>query len=277
MQITKIQEHLGAEITGIDLRQPMHPPAVQMLHDAIVENIAVVVRDQQFEPEEFLEAASRLGKPMPQQYMRFAIDGNPLLNAVCNQDKDDSGKRVNRGESWHTDHPNHEIPPKFTSLYCVAIPDRGGNTEVANTRAAFEALPEETKARIRDLKTANVFEGSAAPQKSSYAGGAMAEKKPKPVIQPLIRTNADNGTQALYFSRNKCDHVVGMDPESTQELLNSLLEQAIKPEFVYSHKWRPGDMLVWDNRSAMHQGRLDCPEDQLRLFYRVLIEGERPF
>ena len=276
MQITKLKEHIGAEVTGIDLRQPLNPAARDALHAAIVEHIALVIRDQRFEPADFLAAASRFGKPMVQQHQRFAIDGNPLLNEVCNQHKDQHGKRLNRGESWHTDHPNHRIPPKFTTLYCVAIPDRGGNTEVVNMRAGYESLPADIKDRIRHLKTANVFEGSATRHKTAHAGLVQSERKPDPVVQPLVRTNPDNGTQALYFSRTKCENIVGMAPQPSQDLLEDLVARALKPEFIYSHKWRPGDMLIWDNRSAMHQGVLDCPEDQLRRFYRVLIEGELP-
>jgi taurine dioxygenase len=213
---------------------------------------------------------------MPQQHLKFSIDGNPLLNEVCNQHKDHCGKRLNRGESWHTDHPNHRIPPKFTTLYCVTIPDRGGNTEVVNMRAGYEALPDDIKIRIRDMKSANVFQGSATRHKTAHAGLAQAERQPEPIVQPLVRTNPDNGTQALYFSRTKCENIIGMDPESTQVLLEDLVKRAIRPKFIYSHKWTPGDMLIWDNRAAMHQGVLDCPEDQVRQFYRVLIEGELP-
>ncbi len=276
MQITKLSEHIGAEVAGIDLNQPLHPAAIEMLHAAVVENVALVIRDQTFEPLQFLDAASHFGKPMPQQYLKFAIDGNPLLNEISNQHRDQYGKRLNRGESWHTDHPNHRIPPKFTTLYCLAIPDRGGNTEVVSMRAGYESLPDDIKTRIRDMKSAHVIQGSATRHKTAHASLAQSERQPDPVIQPLVRTNPDNGTQSLYFSRTKCENIVGMSPEDTQELLEDLVARALKSEFVYSHKWTPGDMLIWDNRSAMHQGVLDCPEDQLRHFYRVLIAGELP-
>jgi taurine dioxygenase len=276
MQVTKLKEHIGAEVTGIDLRQPMDEFTRKRLYSAVVENIALVIRDQQFTPENFLAAATLFGKPMQQHHTDFALPGIPLVNEISNQHKEKDGSRVNHGESWHTDHPNHVIPPKFTTLYGVSIPDRGGDTEILNTRAAYESLPAELKTRIRGMKTANVYQGSATRYAFSYAAKAQAARKPEPVVQPLVRTNPDNETQAIYFSTTKCENIIGMSPQETQVLLAELLERALKPEFIYQHKWRKGDMLIWDNRSAMHQGVIDCEPSQVRLLYRVIIEGELP-
>lgn len=276
MQVTRLQEHIGAEVTGMDLRLPMDESVRKQLNAAVVEHVALVIRDQQFTPEQFLAAATLFGKPMPQHHTDFALPGLPLVNEISNQHKEQDGSRVNHGETWHTDHPNHVIPPKYTTLYGVSIPDRGGDTEVLNTRAAFESLPEEMKKRIRGMKTANVYQGSATRHPFSYAAKAQATRKPDPVVQPLVRTNPENETQALYFSTTKCENIIGMTPDETQGLLADLLERALKPEFIYQHKWRKGDMLIWDNRSAMHQGVIDCDPKQVRQLLRVIIEGELP-
>jgi taurine dioxygenase len=276
MEITKLQDNIGAEVTGVDLREPLDMETRQVIYDAVPEHIAVVIRDQDFTPDEFLEATELFGEAMQQHHTEFALQSSPLVNEISNQHKDKNGKRVNHGETWHTDHPNHAIPPKFTTLYGVAVPSIGGDTEVLNTRAGFALLPDDIKARIRDFKTANVYQGSATRHRFAYAGSAQAERQPDPVVQPLVRTNGDNGTQALYFSTTKCENILGMTPEDSQDLLEDLLARIAKPELIYKHKWRKGDMLIWDNRSAMHQGVIDCPPEQVRLLYRIIIEGEAP-
>jgi taurine dioxygenase len=236
MQINKLQEHIGAEIIGVDLREPLDMATRQAIYDAVVEHIAVVIRDQQFTAEDFLEAAEMFGEPMPQHHTEFALPGNPLVNAISNQHKDKNGKRVNHGEAWHTDHPNHEIPPKFTTLYGVSVPSTGGDTEVLNTRLGYARLPDELKARIRPMQTANVFQGSATKHRFAYAGSAQAERQPDPVVQPLVRTNGDDGSQAVYFSITKCENIVGMTPEATQDVLEDLLARMTsQPDLVYKH------------------------------------------
>jgi taurine dioxygenase len=95
-------------------------------------------------------------------------------------------------------------------------------------------------------------------------------------LQPLVRTNGDNGTKALYFHANKTENIVGLGPQESQDLLNELMDRAIRDEFIYSHTWRLGDMLLWDNRSSMHNVTFDYDQNQHRELYRALVKGELP-
>ena len=97
------------------------------------------------------------------------------------------------------------------------------------------------------------------------------------MLQPLVRTNPDNGTKALYFHPVKTENIVGMSAAESQALLNDLLERSVRDEFTYRHRWRKGDMLIWDNRAAMHRAHFDYDPEQHRLLYRVLVRGEVPF
>ncbi len=276
MKITKISEYIGAEVTGIDLTKPVDADTRRRLNEAVVENIALVIRDQHLAPEQFLAAASLFGEPMEQHFTQYAVPGHPLVHKVSNRHTDKTGTPVKNGASWHTDHTNHVRPPKNTCLYAVSLPDSGGGTSVVNMRAAYEALPEATKKRISGMKTVNVFKGSASGGTGTSAE-AQAALKPVPILQPLVRTNPDNGTKALYFHPVKTENIVGMTPEDTQDFLDELLKQAIRPEFTYNHKWRLGDIFLWDNRSALHKANFDYDPSQHRLLYRVLIEGEVPY
>ena len=276
MKVTPLSEHIGAAVTGIDLREPVDEETRRQLNAAVVQHVALVVRDQDFTPEQYLAAVSLFGEPMEQHFTQYALPGCPLVHEVSNRHTDKSGKRVKHGAGWHTDHTNHVRPPKYTSLYAVALPSSGGDTAVVNMRAGYEALPEATRRKIRDLKTVNVFQGSASATYSGQSADAQAERKPEPVLQPLVRTNPENGTQALYFHPVKAENIVGMAPAESQALLSALLEQAVRPEFVYRHQWRKGDMLIWDNRAAMHRAHFDYDPAEYRLLYRVLVRGELP-
>ncbi len=276
MKVTPLSEHIGAEVTGVDLRKPIDDETRRALNAAVVQHVALVIRDQAFTPEQYLNAASVFGEPMEQHFTQYALPDCPLVHEVSNRHIDKSGKRVKHGEGWHTDHTNHVKPPKYTCLYAVELPSEGGGTAVANMRAGYESLPEETKEKIQGMKTVNVFLGSASKSASGVSAEAQVEKKPIPVLQPLVRTHPDNGSKALYFHLVKAENIDGMGPAESQELLKDLLKKALKPEFIYHHQWRKGDMLLWDNRAAMHRASFDYNPDEFRLLYRVLVRGELP-
>ena len=277
MHVTQLSPNIGAEVTGIDLREPIDAGTRAKLNAAVVEHVALVIRDQDFTPEQYLAAVSLFGEPMEQHFTQYALPGCPLVHEVSNRHQDKSGKRVKHGAGWHTDHTNHLRPPKNTSLYAVALPSKGGDTAVVNMRAGYDALPDAMRQKIQGMKTVNVFQGSASARYSGQSADAQVEKKPEPVLQPLVRTNPDNGMKALYFHPVKTENIVGMSAADSQALLNDLLERTVKDEFIYRHHWRKGDMLIWDNRAAMHRAHFDYDPDEYRLLYRVLVRGEVPF
>ncbi len=276
MNVTKLSANIGAEVTGVDLRNPVDDETRRRLNAAVVENVALVIRDQDFTPAQYLAAVSLFGEPMEQHFTQYALPDLPLVHEVSNRHQDKSGKRVKHGAGWHTDHTNHVRPPKYTSLFAVALPSQGGDTAVVNMRAGYDALPETMRQKIQGMKTVNVFQGSASAKYSGQSADAQAEKKPEPVLQPLVRTNPENGMKALYFHPVKTENIVGMTPEATQALLNELLEHSVRDEFTYRHKWRKGDMLIWDNRAALHRAHFDYDPNEYRLLYRVLVRGELP-
>ena len=209
---------------------------------------------------------------------RYLVDGHPLVSVLSNRHRDSKGNpaKVATNSTWHTDHTNHLRPPKYTCLFAVSLPSSGGDTAVVNMRAAYESLPGDMQQTLHGMKTVNVFQGSAAANYSGQSADAQAERKPEPVLQPLVRVHPDSGKKALYFHPVKTENIVGMSPANSQKLLNDLLERSIRDEFIYRHKWRKGDMLIWDNRAAMHKAHFDYDPNEFRLLYRVLVRGELP-
>jgi taurine dioxygenase len=277
MKITPLGPYAGAEVTGIDLSKPVSDEDRRTLNKALVDHVALVIRDQQYTPKGYLAAASVFGRPMPQDYSDFNLPEEPLINIVSSQHKDKKGKRILRGATWHTDHTNRECPPKCTVLYAVKLPSTGGDTGVCNMRAAYESLSDETKAKLADAKTANLHVGRATNRASPKGEELQEKREAPPVFHPVVRTHPESGAKALWFHTVKTDYVTGYTPEESRDLLMGLLETSIKPEFIYRHKWRPGDMLIWDNRQTMHQAYHDHDPAEHRMLYRLLLEGDRPF
>lgn len=279
MKITKIKEHIGAEVTDIDLREPIDAATRQRLNDAAAENVALVIRGQKFDAAQYHSAAQLFGELMEDQNRLYLVDGLPLVSVLSNRHKDSQGNqaKVAKNANWHTDHTNQERPPKFTMLYPVALPDKGGGTSICNMHAAYEALPAVWKQRIADMKTANTLISSA---RFKIANPdilkAQQEAKIPPMIQPLVRTHPERGTKAIWFHKGKTENILGMEAEETQAFLEELLEIAIRPEFVYVHEYKLGDMLIIDNRSAMHKAGFDYDHSQHRMLYRILVRGDRP-
>jgi len=277
LKINKLGKYVGAEITGIDLRQSQDAKTKVTINKALSDHVAIVVRDQNFTPQEYVAAVQVLGNPFPQNFPDYNHPDAEIINIVSNQHRDDEGKLIKRGGNWHTDHTNHECPPKCTVLYAVDVPSQGGNTAICNMQKAYEHLPGHLKKKIEGREAVNVNQGRAAVRISPKAVKCENEQKSMPVNHPIIRTHPENRRKAIFFHPIKTDYLAGYTPEETKQLFADILIEGIKEEFVYYHQWSDGDMLVWDNRQAMHRAMHDYDPEEKRQMYRLLIEGDRPF
>lgn len=276
--IEPLGEHIAGEVKGIDLRAPVDAETLAALNDALAEHVVLVFRDQDLNPVQFVEAAGIFGPTMRQHYSQFESPDHPHLAYVSSEDGGvgPDGKRVPRATMWHTDHTNHERPPKATMLYAVELPSQGGGTSFANMRAGLAALPENLQSRLAGMKTVNNLAVEVTKGGNARARPEDAEKFSNNIVHPMVRTHPDNGTKALYFHISKTERIEGMEPEESIDFLADLLAQAIRPEFVYRHDWRLGDMVVFDNRASMHRAHADYDMSERRLLYRVIVEGDRP-
>ena len=188
MKIEKVKEHIGAIVTGIDLARPIDGATRKKLYDAAVDNVVLVIRGQEHLTPGQLQAAGEIfGELMEDQNRRYLVDGFPLISVLDNRHLDSKGQpaKVGANATWHTDHTNQELPPKFTMLYAVAVPDKGGGTSVCNSRAAYEALPDDVKLKIVDAKTENTLISSARMKTGNpdIVKAQLAATKP-PTIHP---------------------------------------------------------------------------------------------
>ena len=281
MKVTKVKEHIGAIVTGIDLAQPLDAATKKKLNDAAVENVVLVIRGQaHLTPAQIQAAGEIFGELMEDQNRRYLVDGHPLISVLDNFRKDSQGNqaKVGKNATWHTDHTNQERPPKYTMLYAVAVPDKGGATSVCNSRAAYEALPEDIRQQITGMKTENTLISSA---RFKIANPDILkdqlESKTPPTVQPLVRTHPETGKKAVWFHKSKTERIIGMTPEETQDFLQGLTDRITQPQFCYAHQYETGDLLIIDDRQSLHKAGHDFDPSQHRRLYRMLVRGDRPY
>ena len=276
LTITKLSDHTGAEATGVDLTRPIDDATKARLNAAFTEHSVLVVRDQDMNPHQTLDAVQLFGEVFIQHNTRFALPDCPQLHYISNQDKFPDGTRYIPGEGYHTDHSNDARPPKATVLFAVTLPDRGGDTQYVNMHRAYETLPAATKERIADLKAIHVYQNSHSTRKLMGLPEAAKERVPNAVLHPIVRTHPETGRKAIYINPIRIEGLLGLSHAEALPLLDELLEHAIKPEHQYRHQWRKGDLVLWDNRCLLHKANGDYDMDQLRYLYRVMLKGTVP-
>jgi len=256
---------LGFEMFGFDLSRPLPAAGKAAIDAALLAHHIIVFPGQALTREQQYEFAARLGTVEPHGVHRGEQKRQEVAHVLSNLGPD--GKPVVRCSKaanyhWHTDKPYHLVPPRLTILHAVEVPPSGGDTEFADMTAAYDALPAPLKARIAALRVA--FRPAFEPHTQTTA------------VHPLVRTHPDTGRKALYLG-NHATHIEGLPADESEALLRELLTHATGPRFVYTHCWRRGDLVVWDNRCLLHRV---VPGDGMRrhrrILYRSVIAGTVP-
>jgi taurine dioxygenase len=273
--ITRLTDHTGAEVRGLDCSKPVDSEIRRRLNQAFVDHHVLVIRDQDFAPDTFKSAAQLFGELQPHDKKEHHVPGHPDVSYVSN-DEFVNGRRIIPGETFHTDHSNHPRPPKATMLFAVELPSHGGDTQYVNMHKAYEDLPAETKTRIDGLKAVHVYLSKFSPRPLGHLTEESRNKLPPPGIHPLVRTHPENRRKALFLNPVRMESIVGMDEEPALALIDELMRHATQNKYEYRHKWRHGDWVLWDNRSVMHQANPDYDMNERRYLYRLMLKGEVP-
>jgi taurine dioxygenase len=273
--IAPLTPHTGAEVVGLDFRQPIDDATCACLNRAFAEHHVLVMRDQDFAPDEFKAAVRLFGELQPHHQKDLRVPGHPDVSYVSN-DIFSEGKRIIPGETFHTDHSNHPRPPKATTLFAVALPTSGGDTQYINMHDAYDDLPAATKQSLAGLKAVHVYQSKYSPRALASLSEDSRRNLPPPGIHPLVRTHPQNGRKALYLNPVRIEAIVGMEDADALRLVGELMAHATQKKYEYRHKWRHGDWVLWDNRSVMHQANPDYDMSERRYLYRLMLEGEVP-
>ena len=272
--IDRLSPHTGAEVRGVDLREPLDAATARRLNQAFVDHSVLVFRGQKLAPAQLLAAIQQFGEVLQQHNTKFAVPECPLIHYISNQDKYPDGSRYIAGAGYHTDHSNAVAPPKATILCAVSLPDRGGDTQYVNMHEAYDGLSPAMQAKIADAKAIHVYQSRYSARKLiALPDGA---KVPDSVAHPLVRTHPESGRKAIYLNPIRTEGVVGMDDSEGLLLLDELLEHAVQEKYQYRHRWAPGDVVMWDNRCLLHKANGDYDMAQLRYMYRAMLQGDVP-
>ncbi len=276
MQIRALSEHTGTEVSGLDLREPVGEDVREALRHAFVDKSVLVVRNQSLSPHQLVAAVGLFGEIFRQHNTRFALPECPEIHYLSNQDSFPDGRRYIPGEGWHTDHSNDARPPKATVLHAVELPDTGGDTQFANMAVAYDALSPATRQRLAGLVAIHVYQSSHSARKLMALPESQRERVPNAVLHPIVRTHPETGAKALYINPIRIEGILGMDHREALPLLAELLQHATAERFQYRHAWRPGDLVIWDNRCLLHKANGDYDMRQTRYLYRVMLQGDVP-
>ena len=272
LQCRPLSAALGAEIVGADLHRPLDDRTFEQVLAAWHQHLVILLRDQELTEEDQVGFAERFGPPAiihTKEYIRT----HPAVMLISNIRED--GKPIGAlpdGEmQFHTDQCHQERPAMASMLYAIEVPSVGGNTLFANGYKAYETLPAEIKQRIAGRKALNAYDYHTAAMKR---GTRLAQGVPF-YIHPVVRTHPATGRRALYVNRLMTVRIEEMPEAESDELLQLLFDHQERREFIYEHVWRPGDLLMWDNRCSLH-ARTDFSPGERRLLRRVTILGEKP-
>jgi taurine dioxygenase len=279
VEFIQLSPCIGVEVRGVDLRQPVLDGDYRRLREALNKHSLLLFRNQRIDEARHVAFSRQFGTLVGHVLKQFLMSAYPQIYVLSNVVE--GGKSIGNhkeGWNWHSDLSYKAEPSMGALLYALEVPPEEGDTFFASMHVAYEALDAGTRERIRNLKATHSY--------ANYYGKAFADRNPlteeqkvatPDVVHPLVRTHPETGRLSLYVGEDVVKDIVGLPAEDGRQLLAKLNAHAISPSFSYRHKWRVGDLLIWDNRSTMHRA---TPYDDVkyrRVMHRTTIAGDRPF
>jgi taurine dioxygenase len=271
MKIERPHPRIGAIATDVDVRS-LSDPDWKALYRAWLEGIVLVVRGQSLTIEEFLAYSRRFGQVKAHRVRRTRHPDHPEVTVMGIGTRKADGtvdKTIyDRGGGWHTDSPWDQEICKGTQLYGLAIPSYGGDTLFASMYEAYDTLPEALKKRIQGLQAEHVYGGR------SRRGNLLLEPEDRnlpPAVHPIVRVHEETGRTSLYANPTHIVRIQGLPDAEGEALIAELTEHMVKTEAQYCHRWQVGDIVIWDNRCALHSATGGYPIEEKRIHWRTTI------
>jgi taurine dioxygenase len=278
LKLRRITPSIGVEILDVDVRM-LDDAAFGRIYQAFLDHIVVVLHAQELSIEEFLAYSRRFGELKPHLVRKSRHPDHPAMMVMDNRVVDtklgaEAAAKpvlVKRGAIWHTDTSYDQVPAKATQLHALAVPSRGGDTLFASMYEAYDALPPALKQRLEGLQATYRYGGRLKRQLELLD---EADRNRPSALHPLVQTHAETGRKTLYFNVGQVMEIVGLEPAESDDLIAELTRRTEKPDGDYRHRWHVGDIVIWDNRCAIHSATGDYPPDERRAFRRVSIMGD---
>ncbi|MBI10632.1 MAG: taurine dioxygenase [Rhodospirillaceae bacterium] len=275
-----LTENVGSEVMGLDMRKPLDDCARDRLERELADRSVLLVRGQtELTPKQHI-AFSRCFGPLEDHVLQnFCLPGHPEIFVVSNIVE--NGKHIGAyggSKEYHSDLAYLPEPSMGSVFHCLECPEEGGETAIVSMSAVYEALSAERRGWLSQKRAVfdYVWQYERAHRDRPALTDEQKERVP-PIGHPAVRTHPVNGKPALFLSEIWVRRFEGLDDEESQMMIRDILDFATSPEFTYVHKWRPGDVIIWDNRNSMHKA---CPFDETntrRRMHRTTIKGSVPF
>jgi len=272
LHIQPMTANTGGEITGVDVKQ-LDDEGFAPIYATWLKYGVIVVRDQEIEIDDFLAYSRRFGTVVPHPSKSTRHPDYPEITLLGINKFDADGNLIEAiyrrgGVGFHTDGAYDDVPFKATQLHAIAVPSTGGNTHFSNMYMAHDALPERLKQILEGRNGAFTYGGRSA----SQALLNEEDRDRKPALHPMIRLHSETGRKSLYFDPGKILYIEGLEKQQSDDVIDELAERMLAPDAQYSHQWRVGDIVIWDNRCMVHKAAGDYPPEEDRIHWRVSIK-----
>lgn len=279
IEIVPCSAAIGAEIRGVDLAN-IDEATFEAIHRAWLEHLILLFRGQRLSDGGLVAFSRRFGEldiAPPNENGQVGVEGYPevlILSNVLENGKP-IGALGNAEAVWHTDMNYIDEPPTGSVLCALEVPPSGGDTGFSNMYRAYDSLPAALRERLGGMRIKH---------DSSTNSGGFLRHGAAPVsdvascpgaLHPIVRTHPETGRKALYLGRRGYAYIMGLPVEESEDLLDEIWAHATRPELAWHHQWRTGDVVMWDNRCAMHR-RDSFDQETRRVMHRTQIKGDRP-
>jgi taurine dioxygenase len=279
LQFSELTSFMGAEVHGVDLNTPLSETNFADLRHGLAEFSLLLIRDQDMIPESQIAFSRRFGELEDHVLQDFCLDGHPEIFVVSNIIENSKHIGAYGGsKSYHSDLAYIEKPSLGSVFHCLECTEEGGETAFVSMYAVHDGLPEEKRAWLTEQKA--VFDYPWNHEMYNSHRPPLTQEQidsTPPIAHPCVRTHPETGRRAAFFSPIWIRNFEGMSEEESQPILMELCDFATQEQFTYTHTWRPGDVLIWDNRSSMHKAMPFDEENARRLMHRTTICGDRPY
>ncbi len=265
----------GVEIEGVDLARA-DETCLSDVATLLFRHGAIALRGQTLDKAAQIAFTRIFGEPAGNANPDWCDREHPAIYIISN--KTQNGRRIGdpaAGLNWHTDMNYDRRPALCTILYAIEVPQQGSDTLLADTCAAWAALPEERQRALEPLLVRHSY-AKLLETRGRRISAELATEFPD-VVHPLVRRHPHDGRKTLWVSSSLVIRgILGMQDAEAMDLIDDLIAFATQDRFVYRHKWRPGDVLVWDNRCTLHRGTPFDTENDVRYVRRTWVRGEEP-
>jgi len=276
LSVTRTGKTFVAEVEGVDLSKPLDGETVEAIRQAWWDNSILVFRDQHISDDQHLAFSRHFGELQGHSVKDWLLPAHPEILVLSNRGEGGVKPLKNGGAYWHSDMTYEVAPPMGSILHGLTVPPEGGDTLYTDMYAAYEALDDETKKLIEGRfaihnykhRYLKMTEGGARPTPTAEQ---LAEWQD--VEHPIVLNHPDSGRKALFINEGFTMAILGMDKGESDALLQRLFDHSARAEFVYAHKWRADDIVMWDNRCTMHRATTYDSEKYDRTMHRTTIKG----